>query len=210
MGYSDLLFLIARWTVLPDNDNSKYFSDMQRLLSIILLVTLIGITHGATELEKNLAKTYLIWQKAMVNKDYKAWDAIMASERKKEVKNRIYSEKFGFPSRIFQAPFNPPSIKDLKMLQAKESGDFAKAVFFGKVDFNVGGAPTENLLVVSYHKQANFWRFVKGEYVNLASLPSVRKQLLSGDYSYLGHADFNPAPFKRKNYVDRSPQVSSK
>ena len=175
---------------------------MQRLLFILLFTLSASLAYGQSKLEKDLARTYIIWQKAMVNKDVRGWDAIVASERKKEVKNRIYSERLKYPAQVFNVPIPPPAVTSLKMLQAKAEGDNAKAVFFGKIDFSVGGKPEDNLLVVSYQNQAGYWRFVKAEYVNLTALKGVREQIYAKDYSYLKHEDFQPAPFKRTNFIE--------
>ena len=182
--------------------------NMQRLFLLLCFFVPLVSAHAQTELQKDLARTYIIWQKAMVNKDVRGWESIVSSERKKEVKNKIYSEKFKYPAQIFNTPVPPPSTRDLKMLQAKASGTDAKAVFFGKVNFDVGGEPEQNLLVVSYQKEGGRWRFVKAEYVNLTNLPDIRKQIQNKDYSYLSHADFQPLPYQRKSYIELKSPVS--
>ncbi len=152
-------------------------------------------------LEEDFKRTYGLWQKAMATKDFKIWDSITYSERKKEIRNKIYSEKFSYPQEVFAIPFLPPAIKDLKLLQSKANGVNGKAVFFGKVDFGVGGSPTDNLMVVSFVNQQAFWRFAGAEYVNLSGLPAVRSAIMKGDYTYLNGSDFQPAPVRIKNTI---------
>lgn len=181
---------------------------MQRLLSFFSIFFLLMSFSHAEDIEKEFIKTYGLWQQGMATKNYRVWDSITASNNKREVRNKIYSEKFSYPEEVFAVPFLPPAAKDLKLLQAKASGQHGKAVFFGKVDFGVGGVPTENLLVVSFLKEGGFWRFAKAEYVNLSALPDVRGAILNGDYSYIKGQDFNPAPVPYKNTVKLSSPVS--
>jgi len=102
-----------------------------------------------------------------------------------EVKNRILSEKRAFPAAVFELPSPPPSLKGLKFLEAKESGITAKAAYYGKIDFGVGGEPTDNLLVLSFARTAKGWLYDRADFVNLAALPEVRKELAVGDLKYL-------------------------
>lgn len=174
---------------------------MQRLFSFLFIFPfLISLSH-AEDVEKEFKKTYDLWQRGMANKSYKIWNSITSGQTKREVTNRIYSEKFSFPQEIFNVPFTPPPVADLKLLQAKVSGNLGKAVFFGKVDFGVGGAPTDNLLVVSYIKEGGFWRYARAEYINLSALPEVRSEISSGNLSYLKQPDFNPSPVPYANTV---------
>ena len=152
-------------------------------------------------LEGEFEKTYALWQRGMVTKNIKVWDSITSSDRKRVVRNRIYSEKFSYPQEVFATPFSPPLLKDLKLLQAKSSGVWGKAVFFGKVDFGVGGAPSDNLLVVSYKNEADHWRFAGAEYINLSGLPKLRTEIARGDLSYLKQADFQPKAPNLKNTI---------
>ena len=174
---------------------------MQRIFSFLFALLSLTSSLMSQDLNLKLMRTYGIWQQSMLKKDFRAWDAIMASERKREIRNRIYSEKKAYPSAVFEAPVVPPSLKQLKLLQADAEGDYAKAVFFGKVDFGVGGAPTDNLLVVKYQNQADYWRFLGAEYVNLSVLPEVRSEILAGDYQYLDHAEYRAEVYQPKNTI---------
>ena len=121
----------------------------------------------------------------MIRKDSAAWQRSTAEHRRIEVKNRIVSEKRSFPSAVFDLPAPPPAIKGLKFLDAKQNGPTAKAAYFGKVDFGIGGAPTDNLLVLSFVRGGAGWLYDRADFVNLAALPAVRKELAAGDLKYL-------------------------
>ncbi len=131
-----------------------------------------------------LENTYRAWRESMLRQDARAWQAITASHRHIEVKNRILSEKRPFPASVFELPAPPPSLDGLKFLQAKQDGPTAKASYFGRIDFG-GGTPTDNLLVLSFAFEAGSWRYDKADFVNLAALPDVRAELAAGDVSYL-------------------------
>jgi len=174
---------------------------MQRLLLILFLIFPVICAAEPTQLQRDLARTYIIWQKAMAGKDFRSWSGIMAKDRQIEVKNRILSEKFRYPQSIFNIPVTPPSVRNLKMLSAKAKGNNAKAVFFGKVNFEVGGQPEDNLLIVSYLREEGLWKFVKADYVNLTFQKDVRKQILDKNYDFLNAPDFQPEPYTRKNLI---------
>ena len=162
------------------------------ILASTLFFALIG---GATaQLEADLAKIYGIWRNAMVKKDYRAWQQVTAVHKQAEVRNRIVSEKLSFPAAVFELPAPPPSLAGLKFLEASQKGRTAKAAYFGKIDFGVGGAPTDNLLVLSFVHNGKHWTYDKADYVNLTALTDVRNELARGDVSYLkGVPEANPS-----------------
>ncbi len=49
----------------------------------------------------------------------------------------------------------------------------------------MGGDPTDNLLVLSFVKGGGGWLYDRADFVNLAALPAVRKELAAGDLKYL-------------------------
>jgi hypothetical protein len=145
-------------------------------------------------LRPTLEATYRVWRDAMVRKDVSAWQQITAAHRQVEVKNRLVSEKRAFPASLFDIPAQPPSLDGLKALQVTRNGPTAIAVYFGKIDFNVGGDPTENLLVISFDQEARGWRYDKADFVNLTGLADVRAELKKGDLQYLKqNPDFRPS-----------------
>lgn len=136
-------------------------------------------------LQPALETTYNTWRTAIIRKDAATWQRVTAPHRRIEVKNRIVSEKKPFPSTVFALPAPPPELTGLKFLAAKASGPTAKAAYFGKVDFGVGGTPTDNLLVLSFVRGAGSWLYDRADFVNLAALPEVRRELAAGNLNYL-------------------------
>lgn len=141
--------------------------------------------HAQTELRGELERTYEMWRQAVIRKDALAWQRLTAPHRRAEIQNRILSEKRAFPAAVFELPTPPPSVAGLAFLEATQNGPTAKASYFGKVDFGVGGEPTDNLLVLSFVRAGTSWLYDRADFVNLAALPEVRKELAAGDMSYL-------------------------
>ena len=153
------------------------------ILAFVLIFP--SICSADEALRQNLEKVYGAWRDAVVRKDPVTWDAVTAEHRKVEVKNRILSEKLPFPASVFNLPAPPPALDGLKFLEATRNGRTAKAAYFGKVDFGVGGEPTDNLLVLSFVQGPRHFMYDRADFVNLTALPDVRKELASGDLSYL-------------------------
>lgn len=155
----------------------------RQILAITLVLSSIGVAQET--LRPELERTYGIWRKALITKDAATWQMVTAEHRRVEVRNRIISEKRAFPATVFELPAPPPALDGLTFLEAKQNGATAKAAYFGKVDFGVGGDPTDNLLVLSFVKGAIGWQYDKADFVNLTALPEVRTELAKGDLSYL-------------------------
>ena len=153
------------------------------ILSLALFLP--GLCNAQQDLRPLLENSYGVWRKALIAKDAATWQQVTAEHRKVEVRNRIVSEKGQFPAAVFDLPAPPPALDGLKFLEAKQNGATAKAAYFGKVDFGVGGDPTDNLLVLSFVKGARGWLYDKADFVNLIALPDVRKELADGDLGYL-------------------------
>ncbi len=136
-------------------------------------------------LRPKVEQTYNIWRKSMIEKDARVWGAIMATSRKMQIRNRLVSEKRAFPATVFQLPAAPPSIKGLRAVQVKQNGPTAKAVYFGKIDFGLGAKLTDNLLVVSFISERGRWRYDTADFVNLAAMPDVRRELQAGNDRYV-------------------------
>ncbi|MEP2777496.1 MAG: hypothetical protein ABJQ29_08190 [Luteolibacter sp.] len=153
------------------------------ILATSLIFSLIGAANA--ELGTDLTKVYELWRDSMIKKDHRVWQQVTAPHRQAEVRNRIVSEKLPFPEAIFELPAPPPSLNGLKFLEASQNGPTAKAAYFGKIDFGVGGTPTENLLVLSFVRGAKSWLYDRADFVNLTALPDVRQELAKGDLSYL-------------------------
>ena len=151
---------------------------------MILLLSVSFVT-AQENLRPALESSYGTWRDAIVRRDSNTWQRATAEHRKAEVRNRIVSEKLPFPAAVFDLPAPPPSLEGLKFLTAKRNGATAKASYFGKIDFSVGGDPTDNLLVLSFVQGGGGWLYDRADFVNLTALPAVRKELAAGKLSYL-------------------------
>lgn len=148
-------------------------------------MTLTVAAQAADTLRADLELTYGRWRDAVVRRDAPLWQQTTAPHRRMEVKNRIVSEKRAFPAAVFDLPAPPPTLKGLTFLEARRNGPTAKASYFGKVDFGVGGKPTDNLLVLSFVRGRDAWLYDRADFVNLHALPEVRKELAAGNLKYL-------------------------
>lgn len=183
---------------------------------------LLALGWGATalaaadeSLRAPLTATYNTWRDAMIRRDAATWQRVTAEHRVMEVRNRIVSEQRPFPASVFDVPAAPPSLDGLKCLDIVRSGPTAKMMCFGKVDFGVGGTPTDNLLVLSFVQGQSRWLYDQADFVNLSALPDVRRELAAGDLRYLRDVPearpsgripptpvaVPPAPFIAKVYV---------
>ena len=147
-------------------------------------------------LARSLGDVYIYWRNSMISKNYGAWKQVTASHRKTALQNRITSEKGAWPGDVFELPSPPPALAGLKLLRARSKGMTAKAVYFGKVDFGVGGSPTENLLVLSFVYEGKGWKYDTAEFVNLNNLKDVRAQIKAGNFAYVDSKDFLPTGVK--------------
>ena len=148
-------------------------------------VCLTAAVSAEDVLRPELESSYNAWRDAIIRRDAATWQRVTAPHRRMEVKNRIVSEKRAFPAAVFDLPTPPPTISGLKFLEAKQNGATAKASYFGKIDFGVGGEPSENLLVLSFVRGGAGWLYDRADFVNLAALPEVRKELAAGELKYL-------------------------
>ena len=152
-------------------------SVMQVYLFRLVLVAIVSLgsigSAGAQvadqqlKLGQSLDEVYAYWRDAMVSRDYRAWHQVSATHRRVALKNRILSEKGEWPADIFNVPAVPPTLKGLKMLRARNKGMSAKSVYFGKVNFGVGAAPADNLLLLSFVYEGRGWKYDTAEFINL-------------------------------------------
>lgn len=161
---------------------------MQSIWLAVALACGMGAAQGAeidAKLRDSLEKTYEIWRQAMIKHDVKMWNTVTASHRKMRIRNLIVSEKRKFPAAVFELPAAPPSLKGLRAVQVKRNGPTAKAVYFGKIDFGIGAKVADNLLVISFVAEGGHWRYDTADFVNLAALPEVRRELKAGNDRYV-------------------------
>lgn len=157
---------------------------MNQLIFGLSLV--LGTLATAQEnLRQPLETAYGAWRDAIIRRNAPAWQRATAEHRRVEVRNRIISEKLPFPAAIFALPAPPPALQGLTFLEAKQNGATAKSAYFGKIDFGIGGAPSENLLVLSFIRGNGGWLYDRADFVNLAALPAVRNELAAGNLNYL-------------------------
>lgn len=169
---------------------------MKRLILLFSLLAMVTSAHSQAlpdkQLEGHLRQVYGSWRGAMIKKDAATWKRLTSNVRQTNVRNRIWSEKRRFPDAVFDVPGSPPDVSNLKALRVRVKGRTGKAVYFGKVDFGVGGKPTDNLFVISYVQEGTGWKYDGGEFVKLDAIPDVRKQLLAGDLKFVDTVDFQP------------------
>jgi len=153
----------------------------------ILAITILfpAICTAQEDIQPGMEQSYNLWRNSIIRKDARTWQQVTAAHRQVEVRNRIVSQKLPFPAAVFDLPAPPPALTGLKFLEAKQNGRTAKSAYFGKIDFGVGGDPTDNLLVLSFVRGAGGWLYDRADFVNLLALPDVRKELAAGDLSYL-------------------------
>lgn len=188
-------------------------SVMSRSLLIIMGVTCLPAvlpvaaqSQQKDPLIRHLDAVYQHWRHAMVSRDIRKWEANTATHRRTAIVNRIHSERRPVGPSLFNLPVSPPDNRLLKLLGVKVKGVTAKMVYFGPVDFGVGGNPPDNLLVLSFAKEGSRWKYDTADYVNLASLPEARKQLKSGNLAHLEQPEFLPAgTVEQPSVVLRSP-----
>jgi len=154
------------------------------LFSLLLFPSLCRAQVPAPSVGKSLVAVYNGWRAAIIGKDVPAWQRTTAQHRQAEIRNRLLSEKRPYPAGVFMLPSPPPSLDGLKMIHLSQRGATAKAAFFGKINFGVGGEPTENILVLSFVNSGT-WRYDRADFVNLAALPEVRKEIAAGDLRYV-------------------------
>lgn len=143
---------------------------------------------------KQLRSLYEGWRASVIKKDAKTWLRYTAQHRQIDIKNRLMSERKPFPQGFLNAlPATPPSLVGLKALRVRINGPTVKAVYYGRVDFGIGGQPTNNIWTISYLKERNGWKYDGSEFINISALPDVKKQIESGDYQYVDQNDFKPS-----------------
>lgn len=182
---------------------------MKQLIFVISCL-LAPLALAQDNLRSSLETTYNAWRESIVRRDAGTWQRVTAESRQMEVRNRIVSEKQPFPATVFDLPTPPPTLSGLKFLEAKQNGATAKCSYFGKIDFGMGGEPSENLLVLSFIQGKGRWLYDRADFVSLVALPAVRKELAAGELKYLketpeaqpdGKVPLTPAPVRQAKYV---------
>lgn len=170
---------------------------MKRLFPSVWLFSLIlgclaPSLSAQNETQQVLEGVYARWRQALISKNTSRWSQTTSTRRQVEMRNRIFSERRPFPQSLFALPAAPPDLRGLTLASMKVRGPTAKAVYFGKVNFGVGGQPTDNILVLSFVQEKG-WKYDGAEFINLQALPEVRTALAKGDFSSLEQDDFLPS-----------------
>lgn len=167
---------------------------MFRLGLFLYFSTLIFNGHAQKgSFEGTLATVYGQWRQAMVKKDFQSWKRVTAYARQIETRNTVLSQRKAFPAAVFAVPMKPPALTQLRLLSAKSKGPTAVAVYFGKVDFEVGGqAPAQSLLVLRYLKEGTQWKFHK--LAVMSQLPGdVLADIRANKLGFLKESEFQPS-----------------
>jgi hypothetical protein len=144
-------------------------------------------------LKSDLETVYNTWRQSMVRENFESWKKCTASYRQVKVRNLAVSEKRAWPKTLFNQPFSPPSLTNLRYIGAIVKGPTAAATYYGKVDWGIGGTPTENAYVVLFANERGVWKYDQARFFNLSHLPKVRERLSRGDASVLQEQDgFHP------------------
>ena len=143
-------------------------------------------------LVRHLDAVYQHWRDSVIRRDIEKWQVHTASHRRISILNRIHSERRPISFALSSLPASPPDSRPLKLLAVKVKGITANMIYLGPVDFKVGGTPPNNLLVLSFAKEGNRWKYDSADYMNLASIPEARKQLEAGKLDHLEGPEFSP------------------
>lgn len=129
----------------------------------------------------------------MLRANYEGWQENTSAYRKVKVRNLAVSEKKPFPKSLFREDMAPPSIMPLRYIGTVVKGPTAAATYFGKIDWGIGGEPSENAYVLLFTKERGQWKYDQARFFNLTHLPEVRKRLRNNDSSVLNEEDgFQP------------------
>ena len=163
------------------------------VLALISFLMASLAAEEASPLQRQLDGIYHHWRQAMIKKDYRAWKRATAYARQIETRNVVVSQKKRFPGAVFAIPMKPPSVTGLKLLSAKAKGPTATAIYFGKVDFQVGApAPDNRLLILRYLKEGDEWKFYK--LAVMGQLPAeVIDDIRAKRLGFLEEPEFQPS-----------------
>lgn len=181
--------------VFPKQGQLVHSFCMKRLILVLFALAQISSAQNeGGQLVPQLRSLYDGWRAAVIRKDVKTWEYYTAKHRQIKIKNRLMSERKPYPQGFLDSlPAKPPSLKGLKPLRVRINGPTVKAVYYGKVDFGIGGQLSDNIWTISYLKERTGWKYDSSEFVNISALAEVKQQLESGDYQYVDQDDFKPS-----------------
>ncbi len=166
------------------------FTNIFCATAIVASMATVSAQEVHAGLKRSVEAVYSTWRVALQQKHHGQWKSATAEHRQITIYNRLVSERKPYPASVFKMPMAPPSVQGLKAINVNMKGSTAIASYFGKIDFGIGGAPSENLMLLYFVGEKGQWKFDKAEYIMLSALADVRKQMLAGDYSYAKQKDF--------------------
>lgn len=161
---------------------------------VIGTIFFVGIIPACAAFsQKGGEAIYNTWVLSLTRGDYEMWRDATAVFRQRMVRNQAISEKKKFPDSLFHLEMKLPSLEGLKYVGMVEKGATAAMTYFGKVDFGVGGNPSDGALVLLFVYENGEWKYDTSRYFNLGQLPAVKKRLAAGDATVLREQDgFQP------------------
>lgn len=167
-------------------------------IACVCLIAFPGLASaqdaGQQKLKSDLETVYNTWRQSMIRHSFEEWQKTTSAYRQMKVRNLAVSEKRPFPASLFQTQMSPASLMSLRYVGAVVKGPTAAATYFGKIDWNIGGNPTDNALVLHFTHEQGSWKFDQAHFFNLANLPDVKERLREGDASILREQDgFQPS-----------------
>lgn len=167
------------------------------ITAFVLLAAIFPAASSQTvqeeRLKKDLETVYNTWRQSMLRENYEGWQQTTSAYRKMKVRNLAVSEKKPFPASLFAQRMSPASLMPLKYIGTIVKGPTAAATYFGKVDWGIGGSPTENALVLLFTYEKGSWKYDQARFFNLGNLPSVKDRLRNRDAKVLAEQDgFQP------------------
>ena len=162
---------------------------------ILCLTTLLCLTSARADdaLKSELERVYNAWRAALMAKSVTAWQRSTAAYRQVYTHNVVVSQGRPYPEALFDLPLTPPTLLDLKLMEAEAVGETAHLIYFGKIDLGIEGEVVpENLMMLKFYKEGDQWMFDTTKYFNLGSDPEMRNALQSGKPDFLDSPAFSP------------------
>ncbi len=179
--------------ILPNRMTHRIFLSVLCSAVCFAASTFAAPTPNQAQLKNDLETVYNTWRQHMIRENYDGWQKTTAAYRKVKVRNLAVSEKRPWPQSLFNQQISPPSLLPLRYIGTVVKGPTAAATYFGKVDWGIGGAPSENAYVLLFTNERGEWKYDQARFFNLAQLPKVRERLRNHDTSVLEEQDgFQP------------------
>ena len=166
---------------------------MRPLFALLVAATISQSPLQASDLGRDLERSYNTWRAAMVSKQLGPWQKATAPHRVMSIHNLIVSQRLKWPNALFEVPVNPPEISQLKRVGAGVVGPTAHAAFLGEVDFGIqNGDLPDNVLIIHYTRNGSSWLYDRSQFVNLAANPDIAALVAADDYRWLASKSYAP------------------